>query len=476
MEKLKRTYITKMPDKAGAFLQASRIISNNGGNIVRVNYNKSVDVHTLFIDVYAEEKEHERIFEQLSSLGYLTEDNLKQKVILIVLKLVDEVGAVKPVLEIINNYDINVTYISSQETGTPYQYFKMGLLIENTQEIKNLLEDISVICEVKILDYDITEKSLDNTVFYISFANEMREILNLNQEQTNSILINSNKIMQVLDERNSHPLKTFDYIKQFAKFIVNQKGEKFKADIKKIAITEDITLYLIQPPCGSNTYILKKGKQLLFIDCGFACYKDEMIKIFTELFGDISCYQKDIIITHADIDHTGLLSLFDRVYTSQSCFENFSLEHENLPNFREQNLLHAPHCNISKIISNYQPPELNKCVVIGKKNDDLLLSKIGELKFCDLTFEVYEGCGGHVKGEILIVCNQFKFLFTGDIFVNANGFSDKQKQFNVLSPYLMTSVNVNSNKAKELRDYISKKYIGYTVYSGHGFETLLKNN
>ena len=473
MEKLKRTYITKMPDKAGAFLQASRVISNNGGNIVRVNYNKSVDVHTLFIEVDAKECQHEYIWRELSSLGYLTEDNEKQKVVLIVLRLCDEVGEVLPVLEIINNYDINVTYISSQETGTPYQYFKMGLLIENTEEIKSLLEDISEICEVKILDYDITEKSLDNTVFYISFANEMREVLNLGQEQTNAVLINSNKIMQILDERNEQPLKTFDYIKQFAKFIVAQKGEHFKADIKVINLTENITIYLIQPPCGSNTYIIKKDKELLFVDCGFACYKDEMVKIFTELFGDLSCYQKNIIITHADIDHTGLLNMFDKIYMSNNCYENFVLENKGLANFREQNLLHSPYCKISKIISNYQPPNLNKCVVIGSKNDNSLLSKIGTLNFCDLDFDIYEGCGGHVKGEIIIVNKQHKIVFTGDIFVNAKGFSEKQKQFNILAPYLMTSVNVDSNMAKKLRDYIAEEYLGYSLFPGHGVDMVL---
>ncbi len=470
MEKLKRTYITKMPDKAGAFLKASRIISKNGGNIVRVNYNKSVDVHTLFIEVYAEEIQHENIWRELSYLGYLAEENTTQKVILIVLKLCDEVGSVTPVLEIINNYDINVTYISSQETGTPYQYFKMGLLIERTEEIKSLLEDISKICEVKILDYDITEKSLDNTVFYITFANEMREILNLNQAQTNSVLINSNKIMQILDERNELPLKTFDYIKQFANFVISQKGDAFKADIKEIGLTENVCMYLIQPPCGSNTYIIKNDKELLFVDCGFACYKDEMVKIFTELFGDLTKYKKNIIITHADIDHTGLLYMFDKIYMSDNCYENFVLENKGLANFREQNVLHSPYCKISKIISSYQPPELNKCVVIGSKKDDLLLSKIGTLCLCGLVFDIFEGYGGHVKGEIVIVCEQSKIVFTGDIFVNAKGFSEKQRQFNVLAPYLMTSVNVNPNKAKNLREYITEKYKGYTICSGHGFD------
>ncbi len=473
MEGVKQTYITKMPDKAGAFLMASRIIAKNGGNIVRVNYNKSVDVHTLFIEVNAEEAEHKHILRELSDIGYLTESKSEQKVILIVLKLRDEVGAVTPVLEVINNYDINVTYISSQENGTPYQYFKMGLLIENTNEIKSLLEDISKICEVKIIDYDITEKSLDNTVFYITFANEMREILSLSQEQTNEVIIHSNKIMQMLDERNELPLKTFDYIKQFARFVVSQKGDNFHADIEVKLLSESITVYLIQPPCGSNTYIIKSGNELLFVDCGFPCYKNEMMKIFTELLGDLTSYRKSIVITHADIDHIGLLQMFDTVYMSGSCYENFFAEHKGLPNFREQNTLHEPYCKLSKIISNYVPPKLEQCVVVGNKTDDELLSLIGSINFGSLNFDIYEGCGGHVKGETVIVCEQLKILFTGDVFVNAKGFSEKQRQFNLLAPYLMTSVNVDSVKPKRMREFIAEKYVGFTAYPGHGTELVL---
>ena len=51
---VKKTFITHMPDKAGAFLSASRIISTAGGNITRVSYNKAIDLHMLFIEVSAD--------------------------------------------------------------------------------------------------------------------------------------------------------------------------------------------------------------------------------------------------------------------------------------------------------------------------------------------------------------------------------------------------------------------------------------
>ena len=48
----------------------------------------------------------------------------------------------------------------------------------------------------------MTDRLLDGTVFYITFANEMREILGLSQAQTNAVLIQSNKLMQLLDEQD----------------------------------------------------------------------------------------------------------------------------------------------------------------------------------------------------------------------------------------------------------------------------------
>ena len=192
---MRNTYITRMPDKAGAFLLASRIIAAAGGNIVRVNYNKAVDLHTLFLEVSATEAQHARIARELAACGYLAERDAQAQILMIVVTLEDKPGAVLPVLETLSRYRVNISYISSQENGTPYQHFKMGLLIENTGEIKGLIEEISRICEIRILDYEVTDRLLDGTVFYVTFANTMRAILHLSQEKTNEVLIYANQLM-----------------------------------------------------------------------------------------------------------------------------------------------------------------------------------------------------------------------------------------------------------------------------------------
>ena len=91
---IKKTYITRMPDRSGAFLLAGRIISGAGGNIVRVNYNRAVDTHTLFIEVSADEEQHALIERRLTELGYLTDRGDDRQILMIVLRLPDVPGTV----------------------------------------------------------------------------------------------------------------------------------------------------------------------------------------------------------------------------------------------------------------------------------------------------------------------------------------------------------------------------------------------
>ncbi|MDD4133064.1 MAG: hypothetical protein PHT86_04200 [Methanocorpusculum sp.] len=469
---MRKTFITKMPDTPGAFLKAGQVISGADVNITRVSYNKAVDTHTLFIDVAGTEEKVKAISDELARFGYLSNEIGEAKVILIEFQLPDTPGALLPILETINRYDFNISYISSQENGTDYQFFKMGLFIEHPGDIKNFLEDAAGLCKVRIIDYDKSEKTLDNTVFYISFANEIANKLHLGRKDTLDLIADSNLIMQMLDEKNESPYKTFEYIGKYADKLAKHKGNMFQPRISHREIGDNVTLHLIEPPCGSNVYILEEGNSLLFVDSGFACYREEMNQIFHSLFPAFDTMQKEIVITHVDTDHCGLLDLFERVYLSRNSYENFVLENNGEDNFREQNPAHAPFCRIGRILSGYTPPSPDKLTVIDEEepDDTKALSRIGNLEFFGLRFGVYEGNGGHVHGEIILVCSEHHLIFTGDVFVNARGFSPEQAEFNVLAPYLMTSVNMDSKKARQTREAVFNQMEEgeWIVCGGHG--------
>ena len=133
---MKKTYVTTMPDHVGAFLRASRAIAALGVNITRVSYNKAVDVHTLFIEAEGSPEQLEQATARLREIGYLQSSRAAGTVTLLEFKLQDVPGSVTAVLELIQRFQFNISYISSQEEGASgYQHFKMGLLVEDREQI-----------------------------------------------------------------------------------------------------------------------------------------------------------------------------------------------------------------------------------------------------------------------------------------------------------------------------------------------------
>ena len=469
---MRKTYITSMPDQAGAFLTATKVISENGGNIVRVNYNRAVDTHTLLIEVEASEEQQALISKRLEEVKYLVDDPGMRQIILIELVLPDRPGALLPTLEVIKNHEVNIPYINSQENGTPYQNFKMGLLVENTAEIKDLLDDLSTICEVRVLDYEATDRLLDSTIFYVSFANELRELLGLTQDETNGALTSANKVMQVLDKRQESPNVAFDYIEQFAKLVAKRSGKGFNANVTSRKLADDLTLHVIEPPLGGNVYVLEYFEALLFVDCGLGCFESEMKTLLEKLFPGFATRRKSVVLTHTDVDAAGLAHMFDTVYLVRDCYDNFASENRGRPGLRERKASAAPFVALSKIISRYEPPRLGRCAVIGERQGDDPLEFVGSIRFGNWLFQVFEGAGGHVAGETVVACEELGIVFTGDLLVDREALPKDQLRVEHLQPYLMTSYDANPALAEACRTELREKYAGYTVLPGRGPVTI----
>ena len=477
---MKKTYITQMPDKAGAFLAASRIISSAGGNITRVSYNKAVDVHLLFIEVSGDEQQHKYITKKLNEIGYTINEEADSKTVLVEFRLQDIPGAVLPVLELINRYNFNISYISSQENDTGFQNFKMGIFVSDAKAIEDFLREAAQLCKVRIIDYDSSQKILDNTVFYLSFASDMANYLNLSREEKDSLIADSNLVMQILDDRDESPYKTISYIGKFAELLREYKGDKFKPRVSYRQLKDGAVLHCIEPPCGSNTYVIEKKNRLMFIDSGFACYIEEMKEVLESIFSNFGSMEREIIITHPDIDHCGLLPIFRKVYVSPEAYMAFAFENDGQPNFREQNKVHAPYSRISKLLSDYVPPAMDTLIIVddavredgGERAESRKepIEPLGTVDFCGSKLSLYSGNGGHANGEVVIVDEENKLVFSGDITVNVHGYIKEQAEFNSLAPYLMTSVNMNSKLATEERRFLISRFSPdeYTYCCGHG--------
>lgn len=468
---MKKTYVTKMPNHIGAFLKASKCFSKLGINITRVSYNKAVDSHTLFIEVDGDEAQLEKANEKLKEIGYLSNGEEQSKIVLLAFRLKDEPGSVTNVLELINKFNFNISYISSQENGTDYQQFKMGLYVCEQNALSEFLNQAEKICKVELIDYNKTEKVYDNSIFYNSYVNALAKSASLSEIKKQDLLVNVNLAMQTLDEQGLSPYKTFDSISKFTELLVECKGGNFNPRVTEHYITDKTKITLIEPNCGSNTAIIESDGERIFVDSGYACYKQEMLKLIKTLVPDFKSQKEKLLITHVDVDHVGLFNEFDEVIVSQRSAESLLSEVNKKAGFREQNSLHLPYVNICKILTEYEVVDKNKLRPLWNKSSlTASIEQIGFYSVGELNFEVYEGKGGHLLGEILLIDFEHKVAFTGDVFVNLKELTEKQAEYNRYAPILMTSVDTDSKLcAKERAAFLQRLGVGkWSVFGGHG--------
>lgn len=468
---MNKTFVTKMPNHIGAFLKASKCFASLGINITRVSYNKAVDSHMLFIDAEGTPQQLAKATEELTAIGYLQCNDDDRSVVLLEFKLKDEPGSVTAILELISAHNFNISYISSQENGTEYQLFKMGLIVDSSDKINTFIEEAKKLCDVRVIEYNHADNIYDNSFFYSTFVSKLTSAMDISAESKNELIVNTNLAMQTLDESGVSPYRTFDSISRFAELLAASRGSNFSPRVTVHQITDNTSITLIEPPCGSNTAIIKSCGEYLFVDTGYACYKNEMLPLIRSIVPGFDSIEKKCFITHADVDHCGLLPVFGTVYASAKTAECLRLESRNEDGFREKNPLHKPYVRICKVLTSYTPVFPEKLTVIGaEKEIRQMLEQTGFFDFGELHFELYEGKGGHLAGESVLIDFDHHIAFTGDIFVNLKDMTAYQAQYNRYAPILMTSVDTDKELCSAERKALFQRLgVGtWQIFGGHG--------
>lgn len=455
-------------------MKASRCFSALGINITRVSYNKAVDSHTLFIDAEGTEEQIRKADVELEKIGYLQSNVDKTSVVLVEFCLKDVPGSVTDVLSLIHDFNFNISYISSQENGTDYQYFKMGLYATEHDKISEFLKAAEALCRVRVIEYNSADRVYDNSIFYNSYVLGLVKAVGLSEEVCRALLVHVNLAMQTLDEQGLSPYRTFDSISRFAELLGASRGKSFSPRISTHKIGKNTELTLIEPPCGSNTMIIRSDGALLFVDSGYACYKEEMLAIFRRLIPDFDSVRKTVLVTHADVDHCGLLPLFDEIVASHRTALCLKKEYLGNDGYREENPLHKPYINICKILTAYAPTDPQRIVTPWNELAELRepLTQIGFFDFGELHFEVYEGKGGHLSGEIVLIDYKNHIAITGDVYVNLHGLTAEQAEYNRYAPILMTSVDTDPALCAEERKAVLQRLgVGeWQIFGAHGFK------
>ena len=95
---------------------------------------------------------------------------------------------------------------------------------------------------------------------------------------------------------------------------------------------------------------------------------------------------------------------------------------------------------------------------------------IGAFLKASRCFSVYEGKGGHLPGEIVLIDRTHRIAITGDVYINVHGMTPAQAEYNRYAPILMTSVDTDPVLcAEERRAILASLGPGaWQIFGAHG--------
>ena len=476
MEKI--SFIVQMPDEPGALHKAAEIAKKYQANIHRIHYNRKIDVNTVFFDISTSYEFYEKIKEELEEIGYLQTSIKPVSFLKFNVYLPHQAGALFKFLNYITSSHANIGFLDFDDESTTHPKLTVSLTLDGSSLVNDLLNQLKSEYRLEILEYDEKYSDLDDTIFYIVFAQKLREILGATADEfLMKLLRDINHVVQELTRLGQDPRVVFDSVILTGKTLKKSTGDAFFADMQKIRINDDTELYGFQPPCGGNIFLLKTSEETLMIDTGYGIYHDDVL-LMLQRYG-VSDVDK-IYITHADADHSGAGGFYQvKSYMHPGTWDITNKANRAYGSVSETSILEEIYTKLINLFSNFNPPENAECISpedLGKRN---IFPIIDKFKIGDLEFEVLESLGGHLHGQIYLLCPEEGILFPADTLINFQSLSEDRKKFNLLAKNLMTSVNVDRKRARrerkalallidELDKDLSSKNRKCLICCGHG--------
>jgi glyoxylase-like metal-dependent hydrolase (beta-lactamase superfamily II)/ACT domain-containing protein len=449
----KYSFIAHMPDKPGSLHRAAEIIKKYDGNINRIQFDRRIDPGTVFYEVTASGESYNRITADLAQIGFLqtsltTLDFLKFSVY-----LPNRPGALYEFLEYITAAGANIALIDFDDKGRHPGRLTISLNLEQSKEIDRLLDQLKSRYRLEIVEYDKTGRHLDDTVFYVRYAQEVRELIGESEDAfILSFLADTNHIAQELMDRGCNPHQVFDSVLATGRTMNATTGNNFYASVQQFAITPDITLSCFQPPCGGSVFLIRTKDDLVMIDTGYGLYHADFMALFSRYgIADMKNLSR-IIVTHADADHCGASGHFSvPVYMHSGTLEILKTNNRAYGSRSQESVLEEFYTKMINLFSRFAiPPDIHTFAgPTGEKRG--IFPVIGTIKIGALDLDVLDGLGGHTFGQVFLYSKEYGLIFAADSVINFGSLTKERADYSSLAAFLVTSVNVDSDRAKQER-------------------------
>jgi glyoxylase-like metal-dependent hydrolase (beta-lactamase superfamily II) len=483
----KFSFIAHMPDIPGSLHRAAEIIKQYDGNINRIQFDRRIDPGTVFYEVTASEESYSRIIQDLESIGYLQSSIKPQSFLKFCVYLPHRPGALFEFLNLTTAVGANISFLDFDDKSRHPDRLTASLNLEQGSIVEQLLDQLKSLYRLEIIEYDTTGKQLDDTVFYVRYAQAIRELIGESEDHfLLSFLADTNHMAQELMDRGCDPKKVFESVLASGQTMKATTGENFYADVQKFTVDDSTTLFCFQVPCGGNIFLIRSEDNYLMIDTGYGIYHHDVVAMFSRYgISDLKKITR-IVVTHADADHCGAAGFF----TAPTLMHNSTLEIIRTNNRAygsrsDHSSLDEFYTKMINLFSKFNTPKKIECISVPNGTTRGIFPVIGVVSIGAIELEILDGLSGHTAGQVFLYSRDHGLLFAADSVINFASLSKERADYSSLAAFLVTSVNVDSDSAKKERKgllelvqktdaYLAPARKQCLICGGHGAVSILK--
>lgn len=446
----RHSFIARMPNQPGALQIAAGVVERGRGNINRLQFDQRIDPETVFFEVTADELAFRQIEVDLAALGFLRDSLRPLNILKFSIILPHEPGALHKLLNSITSSKANISAIDFDDRGQHPDRVTITLSLEESPAAEGLLNFLKSRYRIEIIEYDTAGKSLDHTVFYLRFAQQIREIVGTSEDQFIFRLVGDlNHAAQELMNLGQDPGTVFESILQTGRTLRNTSNDGFFADVQVIPVAPECLLACIQLPAGGNVYLFSTAEGCLMVDTGYGIYSRDIRRVMEQVVPGCGKDISQVVITHADADHCGAGGDYDiPVMMHPGTLEIIRAANRAYGSRSEASILEEIYTSMINLFSHFNPPASPLLFPTTPLGEIAGFPVIAELMIGGFRFRILEGLGGHLFGQIYLFCTEIGLLFTADTVINFEHLSPERAGYNTLAVNLVTSVNVDSAVAK----------------------------
>ena len=446
-------FIVRVPDEPGSLQKAASVIRRCSGNINRIHYDRRIDPSTVFFELTATGEMAEGITRELRSLGFLQSSLPSPGFLKFSVYLPHRPGSLQEFLDHTTAAGANIAFADFDDSGEPPHRLTFSMTLGDRSVADRLLDALKSRYRIEVIESSEGRDALDDTVFYLRFAEALRSILGGGEETfLLSLLHDINHIVQELNRCGEDPKVVFESILATGKTLKETSGKGFYADVQQIPLAKDLHLLCIQPPCGGNIYLLSGAEGVFMVDSGYGIYHDDLLLAVSRLGrGDFRNLMA-VLVTHADADHCGGAGLLPAVsWLSRTSLGCIRTRNRAFGSRSEGLILETVYTTLINLFSRFTPPHNVRVLPDQGSRKTGAFPVLDRFLMGEHSFEILQSMDGHMAGQVYLASPDLGILFSGDSLINLDGLTPERRHFNSLAVNLITSVNVDRDLARKER-------------------------